>query len=155
GLGQALRDLGVAELARAGAAPPPASGQRLLDDAAVHFGAAAEGFAARARQPAAGGDLPADLEWSACCRCSRAEMQLRTGKPRDARETLAPLLKGPLARSHYHALALYYGGVADFLLKDYVAAGRLLNALAPFNDPEWGSRARYLLARVHHHSDER
>jgi hypothetical protein len=160
GLGQAQRELGVAELARADAAPQQAvqhraSAQRFLDDAAVQFGAAAEGYAGRIKSPDAEGELPADLEWSACCRCSRAEMQLRTGKARDARDTLGPLLKAPLSRSRYHALALYYRGVADFLLKDYVAAGRSLNALAPFTDPECGGRARYLLARVHHLSDER
>src|SRR5262249_27663668 len=50
---------------------------------------------------------------------------------------------------------LYCHGVASFALHDYLAAGRSLNRLTPFADPVYGLHARYLLARIHHLSDER
>src|SRR5262249_15296403 len=58
------------------------------------------------------------------------------------------------AKSRYRNLGIYYYGFAGFLLKDYLAAGRSLNRPAVLSDPVFGTHARYLLARVHHISDE-
>jgi outer membrane protein assembly factor BamD (BamD/ComL family) len=53
------------------------------------------------------------------------------------------------------ALAQYYEGLAAFASKDLLNAGRTLNRLAPFNDPLWGTHARYIVGRIHHLADER
>ena len=98
--------------------------------------------------------MPLDLEWSARARCDQAEMELRTLKTKEAAATAAPFLKGPLTRSRYHALGLYYHGFASFLQGQHQAAGRSLSQLAPFADPVFGTHARYLLARTHHQGDE-
>ena len=39
--------------------------------------------------------------------------------------------------------------------KDHVAAQKTLTLLAPFADPDFGTHARYLMARTHHSADER
>ncbi len=119
--------------------------------AARHFAAAADAFAARSGKPD-----PADLEWSACARCARAEMELHAGRPAEARAAVTPFLTDALlARSRYRDLALYLHGRAAFFLGDTVAAGRSLNLLGSFADPTFGTHARYLLARVHENSGER
>src|SRR5438034_1376296 len=84
---------------------------------------------------------------SAGARCAQAEMLLRAGKASAARDAMNALLKDPhLSRSSYRDLALYFHGLASFLVKDYVTAGRSLNRLTPFHDPAYGTHARYLLA---------
>jgi TolA-binding protein len=89
-------------------------------------------------------------------RCEQAEALLRDGKTKEARELLAPLIASDeLARSKQRARVLVDHGFASFLLKHYVTAGRSLGQLAPFDDPHFGSYARYLLGRVHHLEDER
>lgn len=83
-------------------------------------------------------------------------MELRTGQPVAARDAVVPFLRDPLlSRSACRGLALYYHGFASFLLKDYLAAGRSLGLLAPFDETAYGTHARYLLARVHELTDER
>ena len=150
-LGLAQRGLGVRELAAATAKPPEANqrraaAQQRFDEAGRHFAAAAAAFAAR----------PADAEWAARARCDQAEMQLRTGKAKEAQATAAPFLKdAALAKSKYRPLGLYHHGHASFLLKEHLIAGRSLSLLTPFDDPLFGTHARYLLARVHHLTDER
>jgi TolA-binding protein len=88
--------------------------------------------------------------------CAEAEKYLRAGKAKEARDTLAPLFKDrQFEKSDYRNVALCYHGLACFQLKDYSDAGRSLSRLAPFDQPEFGPHAHYLLARVHHMEDER
>ena len=100
---------------------------------------------------------PTEQDYTDRTRCDLAEMQLRTGKPKDALATVTPLLtaKG-LAQSRHRALGLYYHGFASFVLGDFISAGRsLLSKLEPFSDPVYGTHTRYLLARIHHQDNER
>ncbi len=91
----------------------------------------------------------ADPDRAARCRCDVAEMELRLGRPQDARTTCEPFTKDTaLAKTKAHKLGLYYHGLACFLLKDYPAAGRSLNQVAPFADPAFGPHAEYLVGRV-------
>jgi TolA-binding protein len=157
----AKRGQGVRELAEAAAKPNEApqrrnSASQRFTEALPQFAAAEAAFAARAKAPPAEAkELPVDLEWAARARCDEAEMQLRLLKVKEAQATAAPLLKAPLTKSRYHGLGLYYYGFASYLLGDELAAGRALGLLAPFNDPIFGTHARYLLARVHHQTGER
>jgi TolA-binding protein len=161
-LGLARRGLGLKELAEAVAKPPEAPGHRAnaqqrFDEAAQQFAAAMNAFSARVKAPPAEGKEPSpELEWAARARCDLAEMQLRTLKVKEAQATAEPFLKDPaLVKSRYRGLGLYYHGFASFLLPDLVTAGRSLSSLTPFNDPIYGTHARYLLARIHHQQEER
>src|SRR4051812_31940879 len=53
------------------------------------------------------------------------------------------------------APAAYERGMAAFEKGDYGEAFRSLASLAPFEQPEVGIHARYLLGRIHHLSGER
>lgn len=161
-LGIAWRGLGVQELMIADAKPQEApqrrqAAQQRFEQAVAPLGAALAAFAKRVpNAPAADQMLPADLEWSARARCDLAEIQLRLQKAKDAQATAAPFVKDPvLSRSKYRDLGRYHFAFASFLLKDYVAAQKTLAMLAPFSDPDFGTHARYLLARTHHLADER
>jgi TolA-binding protein len=157
----AKRGQGVRELAEAAAKPQEAPQRRAnasqrFAEALPQFAAAGAAFQARAKQPPADAkQLPVDVEWAARARCDEAEMLLRLLKPKEAQTTAAPFLKAPLTKSRYHGLGLYYYGFASFLQGDEMAAGRALGLLAPFQDPVFGTHARYLLARVHHAQGER
>jgi TolA-binding protein len=159
-LGLARRGLGTKELAQAIAKPQAAaqlraSANQHFEEAAKLFAAAQDAFTARAKDKPNSKELPIDLEWAARARCDQAEMLLRVLKAKEAQALTAPFVKDPLwTKSRYCGLGRYYHGYAGFLLKDYLAAGRALNLLAPFNDPVFGTHARYLLARVHHLSEE-
>lgn len=147
-LGQSERGLALRELATPG--KPPDAVRPRMEEAARHFATAAAAFTAR---PKPGAD---DAEWAARARCDQAEMLLRLNKPREAQAVVTGFVSDPaLLKSRYRKLGLYHHGFTCFLLKDYVAAGRSLNQLAPFDDPAFGTHARYVLARVHHLSDER
>jgi TolA-binding protein len=65
------------------------------------------------------------------------------------------VLVGGFAARGDESGSLYREGVEAFNSGDLVGAGRALGQLAPFTDGEVGERARYLLGRVHHLSDER
>jgi TolA-binding protein len=157
----AKRGQGVRELAEAVAKPNEAPQRRnnanqRFTEALPQFVAAEAALAARAKQPQGDAkELPIDLEWAARARCEEAEMQLRLLKFKEAQATAAPFLKAPLTKSRYHGLGLYHYGFACFLLGDEMAAGRALGLLAPFQDPAFGTHARYLLARVHQAMGER
>jgi TolA-binding protein len=157
----AKRGQGVREMGEAAAKPQEAAQHRTnanqrFTEALQQFAAAGAAFQARAKEPAGGAkELPVDLEWATRARCDEAEMQLRLQKFKEAQAAAAPFLKEPLSRSRYHGLGLYYHGFACFLLGDRLAAGRSLGLLAPFDDPVFGTHARYLLARVHHLEGER
>src|SRR5262249_9494507 len=161
-LGLAQRGLGLRELAQAVAKPQEANQRRAaanqrFEEAAKQFAAAVIAFTAKAKEPPANAkELPLDLQWAARARCDQAEMLLRLAKPKEAQAAVALFVKddSPLAKSRYRNLALYYHGFASFLLKDYLAAGKALNRPAVLTDPVFGTHARYLLARVHHLSEE-
>jgi TolA-binding protein len=143
--GVAERDLGFKALEKADD-KARAVARKHFEKAASHFAAAAQG-----NKPPAG-----DLEWSACARCARAEMELHAGKFAEARAAVAPFLTDPaLARSRYRDLALYELGLASLLLGDHLAAGRSLSLITSFTDPQFCTHARYLLGRVHERSEER
>src|SRR5262245_16623927 len=112
-LGRAQRELGVRESAR-----DRAAADRRFEAAAGSFADAARAFAERVKAaPAGAAEPPPELEWLACSRCSQADVQLRLGKVKDARDTAAAFLDdAALRRSRYRGLALYYHGFANFLL---------------------------------------
>ena len=88
-------------------------------------------------------------DWQSRCRCDVAEMELRMNKVKEARNTCEPFAKDPaLAKAKFRTLGLYYHGLACFLDRDYLTAGRSLNQVAPFTDPAYGMHARYLVGRV-------
>jgi TolA-binding protein len=150
-LGLSQRALGVKAAAR------PDEAQKRFEEAAKQYAAAMTAFAARVKDvPPDAKELPADLEWAARSRCDLAEMQLRLGKAKEARESAQQLVEEKKwAKSKYRTLGLYYHGFACFQLKELNAAGRSLSQLTPFTDPIFGTHARYLLARIHHQEGER
>jgi TolA-binding protein len=160
-LGSARRGLGLKELDQAVAKPAEAAQRRAtaqqhFEEAARQFAAASQAFAARVKDSKPDTkQLSADLEWSALAQCDQAEMLLRISKPKEAQSLTAPFIKDPVwIKSGYRKLGLFYHGYASLLLKDYLPAGRSLSMLAPFSDPVFGTHARFLLARVHHQSEE-
>ncbi len=161
-LSLALRGLGAQELALADAKPQEGplrrqNAQRHFDEARQQFALAESLFAAR-KQPVApdAPDLPNDWQWAARARCDQADLQLRSGRLKEARALAAPFLRdAAFARSRWRDRGRYYLGLACFLLSDYAAAEQALTMLAPFADPEFGTHARYLLARTHHLAEER
>src|SRR5438132_378569 len=161
-LGFSQRGLGIRELAQAEARPQEAAqrqaaARQRFEQAANQFEATVAAFAVNAKtSPAEAKQLSIDEEWVARARCDLAEMQLRAGKGREAQAATEPFAKdGRWSKSRYANLGLYYHGFASFLVKDYLTAGRSLNRLTPFIDPAFGTHARYLVARIHHLSDER
>jgi cellulose synthase operon protein C len=97
-----------------------------------------------------------DDDLSGRSRCDMAEIEIRLGRLNEARGVLEPFIKDSnFSKSKARPLALYYHGLASFLLKDYPLAGRSLNQLAPFNDPAFGLHAEYLVGRVLHLSGEK
>src|SRR5262249_10283687 len=104
-LGLARRGIGVTELEQAAAKPQEAPSHRAaaaqqFTQAEQQFAAAATGFTAKLKAGDAKA-LPLEGAWAARARCDQAEMQLRTQKVREARETTAPFTddKSPLGRS--------------------------------------------------------
>jgi tetratricopeptide (TPR) repeat protein len=159
-LGLAQRGQGVGALEQALAKPAEAAGHRgtaaqRFDEASRSFAQALAAFGEKLPK-AAGKDLPRQWEWAARARCDLAEMLLRQGKAKEAQDA-AKLFTADAAlkKSRYRGLGLYYHGLASFQLKDARAAGRSLALLTPFDDPIYGTHARYLLARVHHEAGER
>lgn len=165
-LALSYRGVGHEALALAAAKPQEAAQHRNtanqnFTQAAKFFADARTAFEQRAKspQPAApvdANELPLDVEWAARARCDEAEMLLRLDKPKEAQQLSEPFAADPaLAKSRYRATGLYYHGQASFALQDYLAAGRSLSQLAPFDDPVFGVHAQYLLARTHHLAEER
>src|SRR5262245_62051815 len=122
-------------------------------EAAQRFAGALQAFTAKL--PKEPGEKPApDLDWAARSRCDQAEMELRLGKAKEAKATAEPFARdGPLGKSRYANLGLYYHGFAAFQTQDYLVAGRSLARLAPFDDPHNGLHARYVLGRVYQVTD--
>ena len=147
----ARRGLGLKEL-DAGLAKPNELSQR-RQTANGHFVEARKLFA-QAREEF---DKKAALDgdWSARARCDVAEMELRLGDSKNARQIVEPFVKDPaFARNKSRPLALYYHGFACFLLNDIPRAARSLDQLAPFDQP-FGMHARYLVGRIRAAQDER
>jgi cellulose synthase operon protein C len=95
-------------------------------------------------------------EWLARARADVAEMQLRLGKAKEALTAAEPFLKDKTySESKHKDVGRYYYGYAAFLLGDMVTAQKTLALTSPFADPEWGTHARYLLARTNHLAGER
>ena len=92
-----------------------------------------------------------DPQASARARCDHAEMQIRTGQYREARNECDPFLKdGPEAKGPWRDLGLYYYGLACSLDRDANArreASRPLMLLSPFDQPVFGLHAEYLVGR--------
>jgi len=159
--GLARRGLGVQALVQAAtkagdAKTLKANAQQHFADAEKQFGEAGNAFAARVKADSMAKEAALDREWAARARCDQAEMLLRLLKPKEAQAAVAPFVQDKtMQESRYRGLGLYYHGFASFLLKDNLAAGKSLGLLAPFNDPVFGTHARYLLARVQHLEGER
>lgn len=159
-LGQSLRSQGIAELVQADAKPQEAANRRSsarqkFEQALGPFAQAVELFRAQAKEPGEK-DLSTEWEWVARARGDLAEMQVRTGKVKEARATAEPFVKdSTLSRSRYRDFGRYLFAHAAFLENDLPAAQKTLTMLAPFTSREFGTHARYLLARTHHLSDER
>ena len=162
-LGQAQRAQGMADLDIA-AQPGKNAGEiaKFQNDAKPKFDAALKSFEQSLNllkplaKDASAKDLPEAWEWVARARADIAEMQLRLGKAKEALASAEPFLKDPvLVRSKYKDVGRYSYGYAAFLLGDMATAQKTLTMLAPFADPEWGTHARYLLARTHHLAGER
>ncbi len=161
-LGVGLREQGYQLLARAArkeGSPKDFEAQAagLFERALAQFVAAVPLLSATppSTRPSAG-ELSLEAEWAAKSRCDQAEMLMRLGRGNQVVPLLEPWRKDPaFAKSRYKNQANYLLGYAYFSLKDYLAAGKCLGVLAPFNDPAIGVHARYLLARTHHMADER
>jgi cellulose synthase operon protein C len=162
-LGVALRAQGMQELMIADAKPGEAPQRRnnakqRFEQAAQQFTQALQTLTQRAasKKDRAGEGLSPEQEWVARARCDLAEMLLRVEKAKEARAVAEPLLAEPLwSRSKYRDLGRYYFSFASFLLGDHASAEKTLALLAPFEQPDFGGHARYLLARTHHLADER
>ncbi len=138
------RSLGLRELEKAANDEQRKKAEPRFAEAARWFGTARDWFAGKG-----------NADRAARCRCDAAEMDLRLGKVKEARAACEPFAKdAALAKNKYRPLGLYYHGLACFLERDYHAAGRSLNQLAPFTDPTFGTHARYLVGRVLHLSGE-
>lgn len=163
-LGTAQRGLGYQAWEQAAVKPQEAGNYRnaaaqSFEQAAQTFAAAADALNSRLQAPTvppgAASPLPLDPEWAARARCDRGEMLLRREKFKEAADLAQAFLADKAAAaSRFRGVALYQLGYASFALKDYLAAGRALSQLAPFQQ-DFGVHARYLLARTHHLADER
>jgi len=156
--GVALREFGLASLKLAAEKPPEAETHRnkareQFDQARAQFDEAAKALGERLKT--ADKDRKAvAVDWVVRAHCDHADVLLRLERPKEARDAIEPAIDASLGKSKYRPLALYHLGQARFALKDYVAAGRALSQLAPF-EQEFGPHARYLLGRIHHLADER
>src|SRR5581483_3836717 len=138
------RSLGLRELEKAANDEQRRKAEPRFAEAARWFGTARDWFAGKG-----------NADRAARCRCDTAEMDLRLGKVKEGRAACEPFAKdAALAKNRYRPLGLYYHGLACFLDRDYHAAGRSLNQLAPFTDPAFGTHARYLVGRILHLSGE-
>ncbi len=157
----AVRGLGLSDLEQADAKPNDAakyraSAQLRFNEAIPLLQSAITALLSKVEDPLDKDKLTVEAEWVARARCDLAELQLRVGKVKDAQAGAAPFVDDPLwSKSRYRNLGRYYHGYASVLLKDHVAAQKTLSMLAPFNDPVFGTHARYLLARTHHLAEER
>src|SRR5262249_5743648 len=95
--GLSRRGQGVTSLAQAQAKPQEATTHKAnararFDEAAKSFGDAAKAFTERSKDATAEKGLPIDHEWAVRSHCDQAEMLLRLGKAKEAKEAVAPVL---------------------------------------------------------------
>jgi TolA-binding protein len=156
-LGLAHRGLGVLDLANTVGKNPPET-QQLKQKAEGRFGeaigrfdAGAKLFAAKIGKVEANPKvMPPEVEWLARCKVEQAEIEIRLNRLKEARTTTEGFEKDPLlSKTPQKLRGLYYHGFAAYLQQDYLVAGRALNQLAPFADPDFGLHARYLMGRIH------
>lgn len=156
--GLALRGMAMQSQSQAATRPATQAGE-LRGAARSNLVAASRSFADAAElfgRSAKDGALSTVREWSVRARCDQSDCLIRLSRFKEAAAIIGPILSDPVAqKSQYHPLALYYGGYAEFGLGNYAAAGKLLAQLAPFDQPEFGTHARYLLARTHQLLGER
>lgn len=162
-LALAHRGLGHESLSQGIAKPQEAAQHRAnanqqFTPAAQRFGESTAAFMARTKAtptPSAE-QVAADTEWANRALCDQAEMLIRLEKLKESLDLLNPAVASEATqKSKYRPTMLYLHGHVNFLLKDYLKAGRSLSQLAPFTDPTFRVHAQYLLARVHHFADER
>lgn len=156
-LGTAYRALGHAALLLAAQQPAQApthmnTANQQFDLALKAFEIAASSFAARLKPPyPAEEPLPADYEWATRARLDQIEMLLRLAKTKDAMTAVDKLLvDAALKRSKYLKLTQYYQGYGQYASGEWLTAAKTLSQLAPFDDPAYGTHARYMLGRSHH-----
>ena len=156
-LGTAYRSLGHAALLLASQQPAQApthlnTANQQFDLAQKAFEIAAASFHARLKPPFdAEQPLPADYEWATRSRLDQIEMLLRLGKTKDAMTGIDKLLADAnLKRSKYQKLTQYYQGYGQYASGEWLAAAKTLSQLATFDDPAFGTHARYMLGRSHH-----
>jgi tetratricopeptide (TPR) repeat protein len=114
------------------------------------------GSAGLAAEPKDAAEPSAEVERAASARCAQMEALLRAGKSKDAQAIATAFLKdGRFRASRYRDAALYLHGLACYRSAEYFAAGRSLNLISSFTGTEFGSHARYLLARIHEQAEER
>lgn len=161
-LGLAHRGDGVKQLAVAAGKTPEAGpakdrARQRFEEAARWFGEGANAWAKLVKDEPKDDKLAPEQEWVARCKCDQAEALLRLNKHKEAQDAVAAFVAGkaPLAKSKSRGQGLYYHGLASFLLKDNLTAGKSLTQLAPFADPVFGSHAQYVLGRIHHLEQER
>ena len=125
--------------------------------AANNFGAAGDAFLAAAPKPnPAGTEVSPLLEWAAKARCDQAQILVRLGRYKEATTAVEQFaFDAGLARTRYRNLAIYYFGYAAFAQKDFAPAAKALSLLSPFDEPDFGPHAQFLLARTHHLSGDR
>jgi TolA-binding protein len=159
-IGLIKRQQGVGELAQALAKSNEAQQRRQtanqrFNEAQQQFTVSATVLRERIKIDPNAKELTPEQEWLPRALCDLAEMELRLNKAKEAQLTIADLAKnGPLAKSRYRRLGLYYHGYASFLLDDFPAAARSLNRQEVLNDVVFGTHARYLMGRVHQHDGE-
>lgn len=159
-LGLIKRAQGVSELAQAQAKPNEAPQRRAtaaqrFTEAQQQFAAAAVAFKERLKFDPAVKELTPEQEWLPRSLVDQSEMELRIGKTKEAQTSLSEFAKdGPMAKSRYVRVALYYHGYASFLLNEFPNAAKSLNRQEILNDAVFGSHARYLIGRVHQHDGE-
>jgi TolA-binding protein len=130
---------GLARRAQGEQAADEKAARQRVEEAAAHFRDAAAAFVSRVKDTKKPSE---DLEWSHRARCDHAEMLLRLGRAKEAREAVQDL--PPASRQ------LYLHGFASFLLGDHFAAGRSLSRTSVRTDEVFGTHVRYLLGRLHH-----
>jgi TolA-binding protein len=155
--GEGVKQANIAAGKTPEAGPAKEKARQRFEEAARWFGEGSNAFLKLVKDEPKEDKLPVELEWTARCKCDQAEAFIRLNKLKEAQDATAPFIAGksPLQKSKYRQQGLYYHGMASFLLKDNLTAGKSLSLLAPFSDPVFGSHARYLLGRIHHAEQER
>ena len=137
------RQLGFVELGKAVTEPGKAAehtkaAEPKFAEAATRFREARDWFTSKKM-----------ADWSGRARCDESEMYTRVGRLGEARSNCEPFVKdASYADNPYRPLGMYYYGLAYYLENKPDEAGEVLNRLAPFDQPGFGTHARYLVGRL-------